>query len=44
MSWDYLEFGNVQNAAIVGLIQTAILILGIVAGRYVFRIRLSQPT
>jgi iron(III) transport system permease protein len=43
MSWDYLEFGNVQNAAIVGLMQTLILIAGIVAGRYVFRIKLSQP-
>jgi iron(III) transport system permease protein len=42
MSWDYLEFGNVQNAAIVGLMQTLILIAGIVAGRYVFRIKLSQ--
>jgi len=42
MSWDYLEFGNVQNAAIIGLLQTAILILGIVVGRYVLRVRLSQ--
>ena len=25
MSWDYLEFGNVQNATIIGLLQTAIL-------------------
>lgn len=44
MSWDYLEFGNVQNAAIVGLLQTALLIVGILAGRYVFRVQLSQPT
>jgi iron(III) transport system permease protein len=43
MSWDYLEFGNVQNAAIIGLLQTAILILGIVMGRYLLRIKLSQP-
>ncbi|HTJ57872.1 MAG TPA: iron ABC transporter permease [Devosiaceae bacterium] len=42
MSWDYLEFGNVQNAAIIGLLQTAILVLGILAGRYVLRIKLSQ--
>jgi iron(III) transport system permease protein len=42
MSWDYLEFGNVQNAAIVGLLQTAMLIAGIVVGRYVLRVRLSQ--
>lgn len=44
MSWDYLEFGNVQNAAIVGLLQTALLIVGILAGRYIFRVQLSQPT
>jgi iron(III) transport system permease protein len=44
MSWDYLEFGNVQNAAVIGLLQTAILIAGIVVGRYVLRVRLSQAT
>lgn len=44
MSWDYLEFGNVQNAAVIGLLQTAILVLGIIAGRYVLRVKLSQNT
>lgn len=44
MSWDYLEFGNVQNAAIVGLLQTGLLVAGILAGRYVFRVKLSQAT
>lgn len=42
MSWDYLEYGNVQNAAVVGLLQTAILTIGVLAGRYVFRVRLTQ--
>jgi iron(III) transport system permease protein len=42
MSWDYLEFGNVQNATIVGLLQTAILGLGIFVGRFVLRAKLSQ--
>jgi iron(III) transport system permease protein len=42
MSWDYLEFGNVQNAAVIGLLQTAILLLGILVGRYVLRVKLSQ--
>lgn len=42
MSWDYLEFGNVQNAAIIGILQTIILIIGILVGRYVLRVRLSQ--
>jgi iron(III) transport system permease protein len=44
MSWDYLEFGNVQNAAIIGLLQTLILIAGIIVGRYALRVRLSQAT
>ncbi|WP_262268888.1 ABC transporter permease [Microvirga yunnanensis] len=44
MSWDYLEFGNVQNAAIIGLLQTLILLAGVLVGRYVLRVRLSQPT
>jgi iron(III) transport system permease protein len=42
MSWDYLEFGNVQNAAIIGILQTLILIAGIIVGRYVLRVRLTQ--
>jgi iron(III) transport system permease protein len=44
MSWDYLEFGNVQNAAIIGLLQTLILVAGVIVGRYVLRVRLSQAT
>ncbi|KLK94598.1 hypothetical protein AA309_02590 [Microvirga vignae] len=44
MSWDYLEFGNVQNAAIIGLLQTLILVAGVIVSRYVLRIRLSQAT
>lgn len=44
MSWDYLDFGNVQNAAIVGLLQTALLVMGILAGRYLLRVKLSQNT
>jgi len=44
MSWDYLEFGNVQNAAIIGILQTLILVMGVVVGRYVMRVRLSQAT
>ena len=44
MSWDYLEFGNVQNATIIGLLQTAILGAGIFIGRFVLRVKLSQAT
>ena len=40
MSWDYLEFGNVQNAAIIGLLQTLIL----VAGRHRRPLRSARQT
>ncbi|WP_271896727.1 ABC transporter permease [Candidatus Phyllobacterium onerii] len=42
MSWDYLEFGNVQNAAIIGILQTVILIAGILVSRFLLRVKLSQ--
>jgi iron(III) transport system permease protein len=34
----------VQNAAIIGLLQTLILVAGVIVGRYVLRVRLSQAT
>lgn len=42
MSWDYLDFGDIQNAAMIGLLQTIILIAGIIAGRYVLRVKLAH--
>jgi iron(III) transport system permease protein len=42
ISWNYLDYGDQQKAAVLGLVQTAILILGVVAGQYVFRVRLSR--
>jgi iron(III) transport system permease protein len=42
LSWNYLDYGDVQKAAVVGLIQTAILAAGMLAGRYVFRVRLAR--
>ena len=42
LSWNYLDYGDVQKAAVVGLLQTAILMAGVVVGRFVFRVRLSQ--
>jgi iron(III) transport system permease protein len=42
MSWDYLEFGNVQNAAIIGILQTVILMAGILVSRFLLRVKLSQ--
>jgi iron(III) transport system permease protein len=42
LSWNYLDYGDVPKAAVVGLIQTVILAIGIILGRYVFRVRLSR--
>ncbi len=42
LSWNYLDYGDVQKAAVVGLLQTVILIGGVVVGRCVFRVRLSR--
>jgi iron(III) transport system permease protein len=42
LSWNYLDFGDVQKAAVVGLLQTVILIAGVVIGRFVFRVKLSK--
>jgi iron(III) transport system permease protein len=42
LSWNYLDYGDVQKAAVVGLLQTVILLSGVVVGRFVFRVRLSR--
>jgi iron(III) transport system permease protein len=42
LSWNYLDYGDVQKAAVVGLLQTAILMVGVVIGRFVLRVRLSR--
>lgn len=42
ISWNYLEYGDQQKAAVLGLIQTAILIAGVLIGQVVFRVRLSE--
>ena len=42
LSWNYLDYGDVPKAAVVGLIQTVILAIGIVLGRFVFRVRLAR--
>lgn len=42
LSWNYLDYGDVQKAAVVGLLQTVILIGGVMLGRFVFRVRLSR--
>ena len=42
LSFNYLDYGDVPKAAVVGLLQTVILAIGVVAGRYVFRVKLSK--
>lgn len=42
LSFNYLDYGDVPKAAVVGLLQTLILAIGVVAGRYVFRVKLSN--
>ncbi|MBB2891899.1 ABC transporter permease [Flexivirga oryzae] len=42
MTFSYLATGNTQNAAIIGLLQTLIMIVGIVVARFVLRVRLTS--
>ena len=42
LSWNYLDYGDVPKAAVVGLVQTVILGIGIVLARFVFRVRLAR--
>lgn len=42
LSFNYLDYGDVPKAAVVGLLQTSILAAGVIAGRFVFRVKLSS--
>lgn len=42
LTWDFLEFGRLQAAAVVGLLQTVLLLGGVLVGRFVFRVRLTD--
>ncbi len=42
LSYNYLDYGDVPKAAVVGLLQTVLLAAGVVAGRYVFRVKLAR--
>ena len=44
LSWNYLDYGDVPKAAVVGLLQTALLVAGVLVGRIVFRTRLARAT
>ncbi len=42
LSYNYLDYGDVPKAAVVGLLQTVLLVVGVVAGRLIFRVQLSK--
>jgi iron(III) transport system permease protein len=42
LTWDYVQFGDFRAAAVVGLLQTALLLLGLVIGRFVFRVAVTS--
>jgi iron(III) transport system permease protein len=42
LSFNYLDYGDVPKAAVVGLLQTALLAAGVIAGRFCFRVKLSR--
>jgi iron(III) transport system permease protein len=42
LSYNYLDYGDVPKAAVVGLLQTVMLAIGIVLGRFIFRVRLAR--
>jgi iron(III) transport system permease protein len=42
LSFNYLDYGDVPKAAVVGLLQAVILAVGVIAGRFIFRVKLSS--
>ncbi|GGI08691.1 ABC transporter substrate-binding protein [Egicoccus halophilus] len=42
VAWGYIQDGTVRNAAVVGLLQTLVLIGGVLIARFLFRVKLSS--
>lgn len=42
LAYDYVQFGNLRSAAVVGLLQTFVLVGGIIFARYVLKTRLTS--
>ena len=42
LTWDFLNFGNLQSASVIGLLQTGLMLVGILVARFVFRVRLHD--
>ena len=44
MTWDFVSYGNMQSAAVVGLIQTVFLVTAALVARMIFRVKLGDNT
>ena len=42
LAWDYTDAGQITQAAVVGLLLTLVMVLGLVVARLVFRVRLDS--
>jgi iron(III) transport system permease protein len=42
LNWSYMNNGSINEAAVVGILQTLILLVGVLVARIVFRVKLSQ--
>lgn len=42
LTFDYIESGALQNAAVVGVLQTVILLAGVLVARFLLRVKLSS--
>jgi iron(III) transport system permease protein len=42
LSYNYLDYGDVPKAAVVGLLQTGLLVAGVLAGRFLFRVKMAR--
>lgn len=42
LTWDYLNYGDLRSAAVIGLLQTGLMLIGILVARFVFRVKISN--
>jgi iron(III) transport system permease protein len=44
LTWGFVQDGSLARATVVGLLQTALMVLGIVAARFILRVKLTSET
>lgn len=44
VTWDYMQNGQIRQAAVVGILQTLGLIAGVVVARFAFRVKLTNAS